>query len=56
MPEVLAGLAHTTQICATPVLQGDTTLFPQVMNAYVAKLKTLYPSQNFFFYPPDNPS
>lgn len=56
VPEVLAGLARAVQTYATPILQGDTSIFPQVMRFYVAKQKRLYPSMSL---PPgaiDDPS
>jgi hypothetical protein len=56
MPEVIAGLALASQTYATPILQGDTSIFPRVMNAYVTKLQTLYPSRHFFFYNLEEPS
>lgn len=35
--EVIAGLARATQTYAIPILQGDTTLFPEVMKYTEAK-------------------
>jgi hypothetical protein len=43
MPDVLAGLAHATQTYARPILQGDTTIFPKVMQFYVEEHKRDFP-------------
>lgn len=56
LPEVLAGLARATRTYASSILQGDTSIFPEVMKFYVAKQKRLYPSMSL---PPgvlDDPS
>ncbi len=46
MQEVIAGLARATQTYATPILQGDTTLFPEVMKCAAAKQKKRFPDWN----------
>lgn len=43
MPEVLAGLARTTQTYARPILQGDTSIFPKTMKFYLELEKKYYP-------------
>jgi len=43
MQGVLDGLAQATQLYATPILNGDTSLFPEVMQYYTQKMKLLYP-------------
>lgn len=56
LPEVLAGLARATRTYASSIVQGDTSIFPEVMKFYVAKQKRLYPSMSL---PPgvlDDPS
>lgn len=44
MHEIVAGLARATQTYATPILKGDTSIFPEVMDYYLAKQKRLYPN------------
>ncbi len=44
--EVIAGLARATQTYATPILQGDTTLFPEVVKYARAKQKKDFPDWN----------
>lgn len=47
LPDVLAGLARATQTYATSILQGDTTIFPRVMNADAEKTEKIYNTQLF---------
>ncbi len=56
MPEVLAGLAHATQTYAISILQGDTSIFSQVMKFTLAKQKKLYPGMLLPLYIVDDPS
>jgi hypothetical protein len=45
--EIIAGLARTTQTYAADILQGDTIIFPAVMDYHLEKFKRLYPSMRF---------
>lgn len=56
MPAILAGLARATQTYASSILQGDTTLFPRVMNYHAEKVQKNHPSGSLFFYTLDDPS
>lgn len=47
LPDILAGLARATQTYATSILQGDTTIFPRVMNAYAEKMEKVDNTQLF---------
>ncbi len=42
--EIVAGLARATQTYATDILQGDTSIFSEVMDYHLEKEKRLYPS------------
>lgn len=44
MPDILAGLARATQTYAADILEGDISIFPQVMAYYAAQLKGRYPN------------
>jgi len=44
MSDVIAGLARATQTYAAPILQGDTTGFPQIMRYYALRYKRLHPT------------
>jgi hypothetical protein len=41
--EIVAGLARATRTYATDILQGDTSIFSEVMDYRLAKEKRLYP-------------
>lgn len=44
MPEIIEGLARATRTYAVPILEGDTSMFPAVMNAYLAQTKKRHPN------------
>ncbi|HEX8033102.1 MAG TPA: hypothetical protein VF510_04610 [Ktedonobacterales bacterium] len=44
MPGVLAGLARATQTYASAILEGDTSVFPSVLDYALAELRRHYPT------------